>query len=195
MVTTTPKLIRIALLIVTFAVGALSVSSPSSAATKSRFFEETAQAFWTVPHECSDGSTVPATLLVESTRDFFSPDTEDQNPTARVQYLAVCPDGTSYGWAGFLPATITSAPNLKSVHAAGSGTVRDNVGVLHQVTFDVTWTGVGPLTSTVNGPGSTSKERQATATGRVTFDGDVLVDGPATHPTRPAPFIRTDIEK
>jgi len=174
---------------------ALSITAPASGATKSYFFEETAQAFWTVPHECPDGSTVPATLLVESTRDFFSPDTEDPDPTARVQYLAVCPDGSSYSWVGFLPATIASAPNLKSVHATGSGTVRDNSGVLHDVTFDVTWTGVGPVTTTVNGPGSTSKERTATATGQVTFDGEVLVNGPANHPTRPAPFIRTDIEK
>jgi hypothetical protein len=167
----------------------------SSAAEKSRFFEETAQAFWVVDHECSDGSTVQATLLVASTRDFSSPDVEDQDPTARVQYQAVCPDGTSYSWIGFLPATISSTPNLKSVHAAGSGTVRDNLGVLHQVSFDVTWTAVGPVVSTVNGPGSSRKERLATATGQVTFDGEVLVEGPANHPTRPAPFIRTDIEK
>jgi hypothetical protein len=33
------------------------------------------------------------------------------------------------------------------------------------------------------------------STGTVTFDGDVLVDGDANHPTRPAPFIRTDTEK
>jgi hypothetical protein len=29
----------------------------------------------------------------------------------------------------------------------------------------------------------------------VTFDGAVLVDGAAIHPTRPEPFIRVDIEK
>jgi hypothetical protein len=63
------------------------------------------------------------------------------------------------------------------------------------VTFDVTWTAVGPLVTTVNGPGSKRQQREATATGRVTFDGQVLVDGPANHPTRPAPFIRVDTEK
>jgi hypothetical protein len=31
--------------------------------------------------------------------------------------------------------------------------------------------------------------------GRVTFDGNVLVDGQSNHPTRPAPFIRTDEER
>jgi hypothetical protein len=56
-------------------------------------------------------------------------------------------------------------------------------------------TGVGPLETTVNGPGSKRKQRTATATGQVTFDGLVLVDGQANHPTRPAPFIRVDTEK
>jgi hypothetical protein len=71
------------------------------------------------------------------------------------------------------------------------------------VTFDVTWTGVGPVATdvrTTSNQGfsvntSTRKQRAATATGTVTFDGAVLVDGPANHPTRPAPFIRTDEER
>jgi hypothetical protein len=133
---------------------------------------------------------------VSSTRDFESPDTEDTDPTVRVQFLAVCPDGTSFSWgAPTVPATITSTENLKSVSATGSGVARDNLGGTHQVSFDVTWTAVGPLVTTVNGPGSKRQQREATATGRVTFDGQVLVDGPANHPTRPAPFIRVDTEK
>jgi hypothetical protein len=172
----------------------VALSAPASA-TRSLFFEETAAAFWTVPHTCADGSIVDATLLVQTTRDFESPDTEDADPTARVQYLAVCPDGTSFSWAGFVPATITSSDNLKSVTASGSGIVRDNSGGTHEVSFDVTWTAVGPLVTTVNGPGSKRQQREATATGQVIFDGDVLVDGPNNHPTRPAPFIRVDTEK
>jgi hypothetical protein len=133
--------------------------------------------------------------LVQATRDFESPDREDADPTARVQFQAVCPDGSSFSWIGFVPATITSSENLKSVTATGSGIVRDNLGGTHEVTFDVTWTAVGPLETTVNGPGSKRQQREATATGRVTFDGEVLVDGEADHPTRPAPFIRVDTEK
>jgi hypothetical protein len=155
-----------------------------------------------VPHECADGSTVQATLLVRSTRDFESPDTEDADPTARVQYLAVCPDGTSFSWAApAAPATIISTENLKSVIASGSGTARDNLGGSHPISFDVAWTGVGPIEVSVNptqgfGVGtSTRKQREATATGQVTFDGALLVDGEANHPTRPAPFIRTDEER
>ena len=171
-------------------------SSTSASADRSLFFEETAEAFWAVPHQCADGSTVTATLLVRSTRDFNAPDTDDPDPTARVQYLAVCPDGTSFSWAApTAPATITSEENLKSVHAFGSGTARDILGGTHAVTFDVTWTGVGPIETTVNTVGSKRKQREAIATGRVTSDGLVLVDGAANHPTRPAPFIRIDTEK
>jgi hypothetical protein len=152
--------------------------------------EETVEAFWEVPHACADGSTVEATLLVRSTRDFDAPDTEDPEPTARVQFLAVCPDGTSFSWAApTAPATIASTKNLKSVTAAGTGIARDNLGGIHEISFDVAWTGGGPLETTINAPGSMRKQRDATATGQVTFDGE------ANHPTRPAPFIRTDTEK
>ena len=178
------------------ALTALLAFSTSASAERELFFEETASAFWAVPHECADGTIVQGTLLVLSTRDFESPDREDAEPTARVQFQAVCPDGTSFSWAApTAPATITSTDNLKSVTATGSGIARDNLGGTHQVTFDVTWTGVGPLETTVNGPGSKRQEREAIATGRVTFDGEVIVDGAANHPTRPAPFIRVDTEK
>ena len=63
------------------------------------------------------------------------------------------------------------------------------------MTFDVEWTGVGPIETTVNTSGSKRKQREAIATGQVTFDGAVLVDGEANHPTRPPPFIRVDTEK
>jgi hypothetical protein len=178
------------------AVIAILTFSTSAAAERSLFFEETAEAFWAVPHECADGSIVQGTLLVRSTRDFEAPDTEDPDPTARVQFLAVCPNGTSFSWAApTAPATITSTENLKSVSAEGAGIARDNLGGTHQVSFDVTWTAVGPLETTVNGPGSKRQQREAVATGQVTFDGDLIVDGANNHPTRPAPFIRVDTEK
>lgn len=179
-------------------------TSASAEAERFYFFEETAEAFWAVPHQCADGSTVSATLLVRSTRDFEAPDTEDADPTARLQYQAVCPGGISFTWVGnALPATITSTENLKAVTATGSGTVRDNTGETHEVSFDVTWTGVGPLETSVDANvaegfsvnTSTRQQREATADGRVTFDGDVLVEGQNNHPTRPAPFIRTDEER
>lgn len=176
-------------------VTAFLAMTTSASAQRSLFFEETASAFWAVPFECADGSVVQGTLLVLTTRDFESPDTEDADPTARVQFQAVCPDGTSFDWIGIVPATITSTNNLKSVTASGSGIVRDNLGGTHQVSFDVTWTAVGPLVTTVNGPGSKRQQRAAIATGQVTFDGEVLVDGRAEHPTRPAPFIRVDRER
>src|SRR5262245_57879431 len=97
---------------------ALAFSS-SVSAERELFFEETAVAFWEVPHTCADGSTVPGTLLVQPTRDFESPETEDPDPTARLLFLAVCPPGTSFSWGrGAAPAIITSTENLKSVTAS-----------------------------------------------------------------------------
>jgi len=164
----------------------LAFSPSTASAVQELFFEETASAFWAVPHACADGSTVQGTLWVKSTRDCESPDTEDPAPTATVQFLAVCLDGTSLSWGPlFAPATIMRTENLKSVTAAGSGTAKDNLGVTHQVAFDVEWTGIGPLETTVNGAGSKRVQRAATATGQVAFDGNVLVNGEANHPTRP----------
>jgi hypothetical protein len=192
MTTTSIWVRRLAAGTITLATLALSPVGRTGA-ERSLFFEETASAFWEAPHLCADGSTVQGTLLVQTTRDFEAPDTE---PTARVQFLAVCPDGTSFSWgAPTTPATIESTDNLKSVHAVGAGIARDNLGGTHQVTFDVTWTATGPLETTVNTAGSKRKQRTATAAGSVTFDGVVLVDGLANHPTRPAPFIRVDTEK
>jgi hypothetical protein len=187
-----PRWIVVLLLAITTALALL----PSlSTAQQTLFFEETASAFWAVPYECANGSTVQGTLLVLSTRDFEAPDTEDSNPMARVQFQAICPDGTSFSWSGIIPATITSTENLKSVTATGTGTVRDNFGETHEVSFNVTWTGVGPEETTVNGPGSMRRQREATAIGEVIFDGEVIVNGEASHPNRPAPFIRVDTER
>ena len=171
-------------------------AKPTPPPPPSLFFEETASAFWEVPFTCADGSTVQATLLVQSTRDYESPDTEDQEPTVRVQYLAVCDNGTSFTWGnGALPATITSKPGLKSVRASGSGIARDIFGVSHTVSVDVTWTGTGKVEVENNGPGSKREQRTATAVGQVIFDGVAIVNGPSNHSTRPAPFIRVDTER
>jgi hypothetical protein len=81
------------------------------------------------------------------------------------------------------------------VTAVGEVVATDSRGVTHNVSFDVAWTGVGSLETMVNAPGSQTKIRVATATGRVTFDGALIVDRQNNHPTRPSPFIRNDIEK
>jgi hypothetical protein len=182
-------------------VGTLALPAAASAdAEQFYFFEETADANWSVPYQCADGSTVQGRLLVRSTYDFESPDTADADPTARVQFLAVCPDGRSFSWARAAgPVTHTSTANLKSVSVVGSFTARDNSGVEHQVTIDVTWTGTGALETSVNPSQgfrvgtTTRKQRDATATGTVTFDGAVLVSGETNHFL--TPFIRTDEDR
>jgi hypothetical protein len=181
--------------------GALALPAAAAAeAEQSYFFEETADANWFVPHQCADGSTVQGRLLVRSTYDFESPDTADADPTARVQFLAVCPDGRSYSWARAAgPVSHESTENLKSVHVAGAFTARDNLGVTHNVTIDVSWTGEGPMETTVSPSQgfrvgtTTRKERTATATGTVTFDGRTLVSGANNHFL--TPFIRTDEDR
>jgi hypothetical protein len=72
--------------------------------------------------------------------------------------------------------------------------VPDNRRVPHTVSVSASWTGTGPITTTVNGPGSKRQQRAATATATIVFDGSTLVDGAANFPF-PAPFIRIDIEK
>jgi hypothetical protein len=182
--------------------GALAFATSASAqAETSVFFEEQAEANWAVQHVCDGGAVVEARLLVESTRDFETPETEDADPTARVQYQAVCPDGTSFDLRGTIPATITSTENLKSVHAQGVGNVRDSLGNLHPTTFDVSWTGSGPLQTSVRTTSnqgfrintSTEQRREATATGVVTIDGEEFVNGAANH--RITPFIETIQER
>lgn len=188
---------RRSLLIAVLALLALPASA--SAGEQSYFFEETAEANWSVPHECADGSIVQARLLVRSTRDFESPDTEDPDPTARVQFQAICPDGSSFSWVGTGAVSITSTGNLKHVSVTGTITVRDDFGASHQVSVDVDWTGSGALktsVTTTRGFGVVTTKRQqrnATATGTVTYDGVVLVSGEANHRIRP--FIRTDEER
>jgi len=181
---------------------ALLPASASAQAEQEIFFEETADANWSVPHQCADGSTVNGRLLVRSTYDFESPDTADADPTARVQFLAVCPDGRSFSWARAAgPVTHASTENLKSVSVSGAFTARDNSGINHDVTIDVSWTGEGPVQTTVDASQSTGfrvgtttrKERTATATGTVTFDGGVLVSGQTNHFL--TPFIRTDEDR
>ncbi|GAA5017372.1 hypothetical protein [Actinopolymorpha pittospori] len=174
---------------------AFSASTPA-AAQRALFTEETAGAFWAPTHECAEGGPVQGTLLVQTTRVFESPDRDDANPTVRVQFLAVCPDGRSFSWAaGSVPATLTSTEDLRSVTASGAGVARDNLGGTHQISFDVAWTGVGSLEVDRPAPGSMRKEREATATGQVIFDGEAIVDGSNNHPTREAPFVRVDTER
>jgi hypothetical protein len=120
--------------------------------------------------------------------------TPDPNPPLRVGFVGQCPDGT-FSWGFVQPAPTLFKPNLKRVCVSGTfANVRDNRGGLHTVTVDARWIGTGPIVTTVNGPGSKRKERSATATATIVFDGNTLVDGVANFPF-PEPFIRIDIEQ
>ena len=168
---------------------------PAVASAANGFTEQVASARWSTPFQCPDGSTAADGRLIVETDNFIEAGTTpDPNPPLRVGFVGQCPDGT-FSW-GFVRAAPTQFdPDLKNVSVSGTfANVRDNRGGLHTVSVDARWTGTGPVMTTVNGPGSKRKERSATATATIGFDGNTLVDGAANFPF-PAPFIRVDTEK
>lgn len=181
----------------------LFVSAPASSAEADlfRFFEERAEANWNVAHECSDGSVIQARLLVRGTLDFQTPETEDTQTTARVQYFGVCPDGSFNLVGAAIPAEVTFRPNLASAHVLGSGQLRDALGNLHPVDFDVSWSGVGMVEREVrvfSSPGfstlvHTEEHRDAVAIGSVSIDGSPVVNGDQAN--RGTPFIETEEDR
>src|ERR671925_1161953 len=128
-----------------------------------------------------------AVLLVPAVASAATGFTEEV-ASARWLISFQCPDGT-FSWGFVQPAPTQFDPDLKNVSVSGTfADVRDNRGGLHTVSVDARWTGTGPIMTTINGPGSKRKERSATATGTIVFDGSTLVDGDANFPF-PAPFI------
>jgi hypothetical protein len=168
---------------------------PAVASAAQGFTEQVASARWLTPFQCPDGSTAADGRLIVETDNFIEAGTTpDPNPPLRVGFVGLCPDGT-FSW-GFVQAAPTQfGTDLKKVSVSGMfANVRDNRGGLHAVSVDASWAGTGPITTSVNGPGSKRKERPASATATIVFDGNTLVDGAANFPF-PAPFIRVDTEK
>ena len=169
---------------------------PGVASAANGFQEQRAQARWSITFQCPDGSTATDGRLFLETDNFIDAGTaRDPNPPLRVAFTGQCPDGT-YSWGSTQATPTQFDPNLKSV-IVGPKTftnVRDNRGVFHTVAIDASWTGTGPLMTTVNTPGSKTMQRTASATARIVFDGAVLVDGASNFPF-PEPFIRVDTEK
>ena len=168
---------------------------PAVASAAKGITEQVASARWLIPFQCPDGSTAAdGRLIVEMDNFIEAGTTPDPNPPLRVGFVGLCPDGT-FSW-GFVQAAPTQfGTDLKKVSVSGTfSNVRDNRGGLHAVSVDASWAGTGPITTSVNGPGSKRKERPASATATIVFDGNTLVDGAANFPF-PAPFIRVDTEK
>ena len=168
---------------------------PAVASAAKGFTEEVASARWLIPFQCPDGSTAADGRLIVDTDNFIEAGTaRDPNPPLRVGFVGLCPDGT-FSWGFVQPASTQFAPNLTNVTVNGTfANVRDNRGGLHTVSVDASWSGSGPVMTTINGPGSKRQQRSATATATIVFDGNTLVDGAANSPF-PPPFIRVDIEK
>jgi hypothetical protein len=176
-------------------VGLVMLCLPAAASAANGFTEQVASARWLIPFQCPDGSTAADGRVIVETDNFIEAGTTpDPNPPLRVGFVGLCPDGT-FSWGFVQPAPTRFDPALKNVSVSGTfTTVRDNRGGLHTVSVDASWIGAGPIVTTVNGPGSKRKERSATATATIVFDGTTLVDGAANFPF-PPPFIRIDTEK
>jgi hypothetical protein len=168
---------------------------PTVASAANGFTEQVASARWSISFQCPDGSTAGDGRLIVETDNFIEAGTTpDPNPPLRVGFVGQCPDGT-FSWGFVQPAPTQFDRDLKNVSLSGTfANVRDNRGGLHTVSVDARWTGTGSITTTINGPGSKRKQRPATATATIVFDGTTLVDGAANFPF-PAPFIRVDSEK
>jgi hypothetical protein len=168
---------------------------PAAASAAKGFTEQVASARWLIPFQCPDGSMAADGRLIVETDNFIEAGTTpDPNPPLRVGFVGGCPDGT-FSWGFVQPTPTQFDPDLKNVSVSGTfANVRDNRGGLHTVSVDASWTGAGPVMTTVNVPGSKRKQRSAAATATIVFDGDTLVNGAANFPF-PAPFIRVDTEK
>ena len=168
---------------------------PAVALAAKGFTEQVASARWLTPFQCPDGSTAADGRLIVETDNFIEAGTTpDPTPPLRVGFVGQCPDGT-FSWGFVLAAPTQFDPDLKNVSVSGTfANVRDNRGGLHMVSVDASWNGTGAVMTTVNVPGSKRKQRSATATATIVFDGSTLVNGTANFPF-PAPFIRVDTEK
>src|SRR5215211_358855 len=136
---------------------------PAVASAAKGFTEQVASARWSTPFQCPDGSTAPDGRLIVETDNFIEAGTTpDPNPPLRVGFVGQCPDGT-FSWGFTRPAATQFDSTLKSVSVTGTFTnVPDNRGGLHTVSVNAVWTGTGPVTTTINGPGSKRRQRAAT---------------------------------
>jgi hypothetical protein len=168
---------------------------PAVASAANGFTEQVASARWSIDFRCPDGSTASDGRMIVETDNFIEAGTTPSpTPPLRVGFVGQCPDGT-FSWGFTRPAATQFDPDLKSVRVSGTfANVVDNRGASHTESVNASWTGAGPVTTTINAPGSKRKQRAATATATILFDGSTLVDGPANFPF-PAPFIRIDSEK
>jgi hypothetical protein len=172
-----------------------SLLIPAVASGANGFTEQIASARYAPSFTCSDGTAGTDVRMIVETDNFIDAGTTpNPNPPLRVGFQAQC-SGRTYSF-GFTRAAATQFdPNLKSVTVSGTfPNVVDSEGVSHTITVNTTWTGIGPVQTTVNTSGSKSKKRAATATARILVDGNTLVDGPAITAFSP-PFIRIDSEK
>jgi hypothetical protein len=168
-------------LIAVLAAGGAMAALPAAAAAQAEVFhrfEAEATANFTVTEPCADGST--SRLLVTVIGGIEEETGEPASEFVTVLIRGTGCDGVFVNDRGSGPAEFSFSPSLQEAGVTGTITTRDG----REVTVDVRWEGAGKLETTSNAtvfPGFAGQfrgaERDATATGTVVVDGELLVDG------------------
>jgi hypothetical protein len=163
--------------------GGLTASGSASAAVERFYrFEENATANWIVTEDCPDGTQAQTRVTVIAGRELESPDLDTVNTFATLLIRSVDCSGRVVTDRGSGTVTYSSSPSLQHARVTGTVPLRS----AGEASIDVSWSGSGPLETTVYHTRFEgfvgvfkSRLRQAEATGTVAVNGVTLVSGPA----------------
>ena len=181
------RVARRILLLAVAMVGLIAVPATAHAATSMfhRFEANAVAIFRNVTVPCEDGTTARLGFRVTGGHEEES---EDGVVTEDSDFLTVFVSGVDCGGVfindtGTGDATFTWSPSLQTAGVSGTITTRDG----RSITVDLTWEATGPMevdTNTTTFPGFTGhfvgQRRDAVATGTITLDGRLVVNGSTT---------------
>ncbi|HZB51640.1 MAG TPA: hypothetical protein VE547_21305 [Mycobacteriales bacterium] len=181
------RVARRILLLAVAVVGLIAVPATAHAATSTfhRFEANAVAIFRNVTVPCEDGTTARLGFRVTGGHEEES---EDGVGTEDSDFLTVFVSGVDCGGVfindtGTGDATFTWSPSLQTAGVSGTITTRDG----RSITVDLTWEATGPMevdTNTTTFPGFTGhfvgQRRDAVATGTITLDGRLVVNGSTT---------------
>jgi hypothetical protein len=179
------RVARRILLLAVAVVGLIAVPATAATSTFHRFEANAVAIFRNVTVPCEDGTTARLGFRVTGGHEEES---EDGVGTEDSDFLTVFVSGVDCGGVfindtGTGDATFTWSPSLQTAGVSGTITTRDG----RSITVDLTWEATGPMevdTNTTTFPGFTGhfvgQRRDAVATGTITLDGRLVVNGSTT---------------
>ena len=181
------RVARRILLLAVAVLGLVAVPATAHAATSTfhRFEANAVAIFRNVTVPCEDGTTARLGFRVTGGHEEES---EDGVVTEDSDFLTVFVSGVDCGGVfindtGTGDATFTWSPSLQTAGVSGTITTREG----RSITVDLTWEATGPMevdTNTTTFPGFTGhfvgQRRDAVATGTITLDGRLVVNGSTT---------------